>query len=53
MRSRKGLLFYALFAALIVVADQITKLLVLNRIPLFSRIAACYLSAHRPTDRLR
>ena len=38
MRSRKGLLFYALFAALIVVADQITKLLVLNRIPLFSRI---------------
>ena len=40
MRSRMRLLFYGLFAALIVVADQITKLLVLDKIPLHSQIKA-------------
>ena len=38
MRSRLRLLFYGLFAVLIVVADQITKLLVLNRIPLHGNV---------------
>ena len=33
MRSRLRLLFFGLFAALIVIADQITKLLVLEHIP--------------------
>ena len=40
MRSRMRLLFYGLFAALIVVADQITKLLVLNKIPLQGHVDA-------------
>lgn len=40
MRSRLRLLFYGLFVALILVADQITKLLVLNKIPLFGQVKA-------------
>ena len=40
MRSRLRLLFYGLFAVLIVVADQITKLLVVDRIPLFDQVKA-------------
>ena len=40
MRSRLRLLFYGLFVALIVAADQITKLLVLDRIPLFGHVDA-------------
>ena len=38
MRSRLRLLFYGLFIALIVAADQITKLLVLDRIPLYGAV---------------
>ena len=40
MSSRLRLLFYGLFVALILVADQITKLLVLNKIPLFGQVKA-------------
>ena len=40
MRSRLRLLFYGLFVALIVAADQISKLLVLDRIPLFGHVDA-------------
>ena len=40
MRSRLCLLFYGLFAALIVAADQITKLLVLDRIALHGNVKA-------------
>ena len=40
MRSRLRLLYYGLLVALIVAADQITKLLVLNRIPLHQEVAA-------------
>ena len=40
MRSRLRLLFYGLFAALIVAADQITKLLVLDRIALHGNVKA-------------
>ncbi len=40
MRTRKSLLLYGLFAALILVADQITKLLVLKHIPLFAHVDA-------------
>ena len=40
MRSRLRLLFYGLFVALIVAADQITKLLVLDKIPLYSQVKA-------------
>ena len=40
MRSRLRLLFLGLFVVLIVAADQITKLLVLNRIPLHSQVNA-------------
>jgi signal peptidase II len=40
MRSRLRLLFYGLFAALIVIADQITKLLVLDKIPLHGHVDA-------------
>lgn len=40
MRSRLCLLFYGLFAVLIVAADQITKLLVLDRIALHGNVKA-------------
>ena len=40
MRSRSRLLFYGLFVALIVIGDQITKLLVLKQIPLHSEVQA-------------
>ena len=40
MRSRLRLLFYGLFAVLIVAADQITKLLVLDRIALHGNVKA-------------
>ena len=40
MRSRLRLLFYGLFVALILVADQVTKLLVLDKIPLFGQVKA-------------
>ena len=40
MRSRLRLLFYGLFVALIVVADQITKLLVLDKIALHAQVNA-------------
>lgn len=40
MRSRLHLLFYGLFVALIVAADQITKLLVLKKIPLYGQVDA-------------
>jgi len=40
MRSRLRLLFYGLFVALIVIGDQITKLLVLDKIPLHTQVKA-------------
>ena len=40
MRSRLRLLFYGLFVALILIADQVTKLLVLDKIPLHSQVKA-------------
>ena len=40
MRSRLRLLFYGLFAAFIVIADQITKLLVLKNIELHGDVKA-------------
>ena len=40
MRSRLRLLFYGLFVALIVAADQITKLMVLDKIPLHTQVKA-------------
>ena len=40
MRSRLRLFFYGLFVALVVIADQITKLLVLKHIPLYGNIKA-------------
>ena len=39
-RSRLRLLLYGLFVALILVADQVTKLLVIRHIPLFTEIKA-------------
>lgn len=40
MRSRLRLLFYGLFVVLIVISDQITKLLVLDKIPLHTQVKA-------------
>lgn len=40
MGSRLRLLFYGLFVVLIVISDQITKLLVLDKIPLHTQVKA-------------